>query len=98
MDSTQQRDFAEEAFNRRELDEEGLAELEAELAEQNASDPHLVDLGGPDSGRYWRVTSGHLATHPDALHAAALARVTGSRGATSNEVTVESCTAPQVVS
>lgn len=91
MDSTQQRDFAEEDFNRREMLEEGLVEHEAELAElkANAHIINIVDLGGPDGGRYWKVTSGHLANHPDALHAAALARVTGSRGATADEVTVE---------
>lgn len=51
------------------------------------ADPeNIVDLGGPDGGRFWRVTSGHSANHPNARDAAVMARVTGSVGATSNSV------------
>ena len=54
----------------------------------------LIDLGGPEGGRYWRVTTGQSADHPDAQSAAVHARVTGSVGATYNDVTVERAEAP----
>jgi hypothetical protein len=54
----------------------------------------IVDLGGPDGGRFWRVTTGEPADHPDAQAAAVHARVTGSVGCTYNGVTVESADGP----
>ena len=54
----------------------------------------LIDLGGPEGGRYWRVTTGQSADHPDAHAAAVHARATGSVGATYNDVTVERAEAP----
>lgn len=50
----------------------------------------IIDLGGPDGGRYWLVTSDHDADHPDALNAAVHARATGSVGCAYNGATVES--------
>lgn len=55
----------------------------------------LIDLGGPTGGRWWRVTSDHTADHPDAQSAAVHARVTGSVGATYNDVTVARSDAPE---
>lgn len=50
----------------------------------------IVDLGGPDGGRYWQVvTEGVRADHEDAQAAAVHARATGSVGATYNGVKVE---------
>lgn len=40
----------------------------------------IIDLGGPDGGRFWLVTSDHEAEHPDAQSAAVHARATGSVG------------------
>lgn len=49
----------------------------------------IIDLGGPDGGRFWRVTTGQAVDHPDAHSAAVHARVTGSVGASYNDATVE---------
>lgn len=49
----------------------------------------LIDLGGPEGGRYWRVVSDHPVDHRDARAAAAYARVTGSVGASYNGAEVE---------
>lgn len=54
----------------------------------------IVDLGAPEGGRYWRVTTGEPADHPDAQHAAVMARVTGSVGASYNGVRVERSLSP----
>lgn len=53
------------------------------------NEDRIIDLGGPDGGRFWRVTSDHPVDHPDAHAAAVMARVTGSVGSTYNDVTVE---------
>lgn len=55
----------------------------------DASGENIIDLGGPEGGRYWRVVSGHPVDHPDAQSAAVHARATGSVGATYNDVKVE---------
>lgn len=52
-------------------------------------DNKVIDLGGPDGGRFWRITSGHVATDKDAHAAAVMARVTGSVGASVNAAVVE---------
>lgn len=52
----------------------------------------VIDLGGPEGGRYWVVVSGHSVNHEDARAAAVHARMTGSVGATYNEARVQSLT------
>lgn len=71
--------------------------LQGELDEIDAAEDAaaVVDLGGPGGGRYWRVTTGEPADHPDAHYAAVMARVTGSVGCTYNDVTVERADAPE---
>lgn len=49
----------------------------------------ILDLGGPDRGRYWRVVSDHAVDDPDVRSAAIYARVTGSVGCTYNGAEVE---------
>lgn len=49
----------------------------------------VIDLGGPDGGRFWRVVSEHSPQHPDAVSAAIYARATGSVGCTYNDAKVE---------
>lgn len=53
----------------------------------------MIDLGGPDGGRFWWVVSDHTADDPDARSAAVYARCTGSVGGTYNEARVERVTA-----
>ena len=48
----------------------------------------ILDLGGPDGGRYWRVVSDHAVDDPDVRAAAVHARVTGSVGCTYNDARV----------
>jgi hypothetical protein len=49
----------------------------------------VIDLGGPEGGRYWMVVSDHAADDPDARSAAVHARLTGSVGCTYNDAKVE---------
>lgn len=51
-------------------------------ATKQKKDFPVVDLGEPEGGRYWVVTSGHAPDHPNAIAAAVNARATGSVGAT----------------
>lgn len=53
------------------------------------SEDRIIDLGGPDGGRYWRVVSDHTVDHPDARRAAVMARATGSLGCTYNDAGVQ---------
>jgi hypothetical protein len=53
----------------------------------------VIDLGGPDGGRFWRVVSEHTTAHSDAISAAVYARATGSTGATYNDAKVEQVSA-----
>jgi hypothetical protein len=54
----------------------------------------VIDLGGPDGGRYWRVVSDHGVDDPDAQNAAIHARATGSVGCTYNDAKVERLVGP----
>lgn len=51
--------------------------------------PNVVDLGGPDGGRYWRIVSALALDHEDVRSAAVNGRLTGSVGCTYNEAEVE---------
>lgn len=71
-------------------DDRGLGSHAPDCATQRPSGPpesderKIIDLGGPDGGRYWRVVSGPAADDPFARAAAVQARLTGSQGATVN--------------
>lgn len=56
----------------------------------------IIDLGGPEGGRYWRVLTDHAVDHPDAQAAAVHAAMTGSVGCTYNDAQVERASLPGV--
>lgn len=72
---------------RERLREEELAEEQWEREALN-HERGIIDLDGPEGGRYWLVTTEHEPEHPDAHAAAVQARATGSVGATYNDATV----------
>lgn len=53
----------------------------------------MIDLGGPDGGRFWWVISGDNSDDGDARRAAIFARCSGSVGGTYNDAVVERVTA-----
>lgn len=62
---------------------------ESVLMTEAPAELKIIDLGGPVGSRFWRITSGHVASHADAHAAAVMARVTGSVGSSYNDAVVE---------
>lgn len=59
------------------------------MSGDSSDNDRIIDLGGPDRSRYWRVISDHSIDDEDARSAAIHARVTGSVGCTYNGAKVE---------
>lgn len=55
----------------------------------------IIDAGGPEGGRYWRIITDHAADDSDIRAAVTHARVTGSVGCTYNGAKVERVPGPK---